>query len=388
MKSLKLILSVLALASLCPTYAKMDKAAKKEHKKNLKAIPEIVPPLSDQLQTIRYIGGRFLSNYDDLTSVVSFEIKTDKYGKVTDRAILTPISHWSHAKLVYNYLKRIKYIPKTDEEQVIQMNIDLHDLIPQDLDHSRFTAITEPIKLPTFRGSDQYDDFIREVLPTNQRILYVARRDTMIRVEIKHNKNGEVRKARVFNEGRKETKNIGDDSWSRFNKDWTPALVNGVPHTYIGSDMVNLRTTLSDDEYKQALAMRDTMKYDSSYLIFTEVMPTFKGGGIEEFRNMVMRNLTYPTELAKSNISGQVIVSFIVNVDGTITIDKVLRSPNELFSQAVIDAIQGVRGKWTPGQQDGKYVRIKFTIPVNFSLNKPNTRSNDIQIVSYGTPRN
>ncbi len=53
------------------------------------------------------------------------------------------------------------------------------------------------------------------------------------------------------------------------------------------------------------------------YLV--EVMPSFKGGGISEFRNWVMRRTNYPQEAVDKKIHGTVYLTFIVEKDGSVS---------------------------------------------------------------------
>ncbi len=89
----------------------------------------------------------------------------------------------------------------------------------------------------------------------------------------------------------------------------------------------------------------------------------FQGGTLRDFSLWVSRTLQYPAEAAQQNIKGQVIAQFVIDKEGRLTEVRILKSPHELLSRAV-DAVLRRSPRWIP---DGVPVRIRYTIPVNFS---------------------
>ena len=69
------------------------------------------------------------------------------------------------------------------------------------------------------------------------------------------------------------------------------------------------------------------------------------------------------------------IVQFVVNKDGSPVEAEVVQSTSEIFNDAALNVIKGMP-KWTPGEQKGKKVRVKFTIPVNFKTKQPKPTGN------------
>ena len=59
--------------------------------------------------------------------------------------------------------------------------------------------------------------------------------------------------------------------------------------------------------------------------------------------------------------------TFIINRDGSLSDVKILQSPEAEFSWEVLRVLER-SPKWTPGQQKGKAVRVKYTIPVDFRI--------------------
>ena len=95
-------------------------------------------------------------------------------------------------------------------------------------------------------------------------------------------------------------------------------------------------------------------------------MPEYPGG-IVEFMKWLQRTLRYPPTAQQQGIQGSVMVSFIVNVDGTITEQKVVRGVNEELDAAALRVISNMP-KWKPGLDKGKPCRTLFAIPIVFKL--------------------
>lgn len=103
--------------------------------------------------------------------------------------------------------------------------------------------------------------------------------------------------------------------------------------------------------------------------VIVEDMPVYgNGGGINEFRNDVMKALKYPDAAAENNIQGRVMLTFVVNEKGEVCNVKVARGIDPLLDNAAIKAITSIKKKWKPGKQRGKPARVMFNIPVTFQL--------------------
>ena len=120
-----------------------------------------------------------------------------------------------------------------------------------------------------------------------------------------------------------------------------------------------------------ATAQADTTKKKKSWDCIPETMPYFPGGQ-ELLLKYLAANIKYPASAVKAKKQGRVIVTFIVQKDGSITHAKIVRS---IDSELDAEALRVVKGmpKWTPGTQFGKPVSVKYTLPVKFSLQKDAT---------------
>ncbi len=101
--------------------------------------------------------------------------------------------------------------------------------------------------------------------------------------------------------------------------------------------------------------------------IKVESMPTFQGGDLNGYRNWVQSQLQYPAEAKEKGISGRVIFSFVVEKDGSVTSFKGLQAPDKILVEEV-ERVFKLTPKWEPGKQNGKAVRVKYTVPIVFTL--------------------
>lgn len=97
-----------------------------------------------------------------------------------------------------------------------------------------------------------------------------------------------------------------------------------------------------------------------------EQLPEFPGG-IVEFMKWLTRNLRYPPLARQQKIEGKVVVSFIINTDGSIASPKVQKSANPMLDAEALRVIK-MMPKWKPGIMNGKPCRTMFAIPVNFVI--------------------
>ena len=78
--------------------------------------------------------------------------------------------------------------------------------------------------------------------------------------------------------------------------------------------------------------------------------------------------MKYPQIAYENNIQGRVIVQFVVDKDGSITNVQVAQSGGDPSLDKEAVRVVKAMPKWRPGMQKGKPVRVKYTMPVNFSL--------------------
>ena len=94
-----------------------------------------------------------------------------------------------------------------------------------------------------------------------------------------------------------------------------------------------------------------------------EEMPQYPGGPQALFK-FLGENVHYPE---KAGIQGRVIATFIVEKDGSISQPTVVKSVDPLLDAEAIRVISAMPN-WKPGKQNGKVVRVKYTVPLSFNL--------------------
>lgn len=97
-----------------------------------------------------------------------------------------------------------------------------------------------------------------------------------------------------------------------------------------------------------------------------EQLPEFPGG-IVEFMKWLTRNLHYPPQAQQQKIQGKVVVSFIINKDGSISSPRIVRSVDPLLDREAMRVVK-MMPWWKAGLEDGKPCRTMFAIPINFQL--------------------
>lgn len=97
-----------------------------------------------------------------------------------------------------------------------------------------------------------------------------------------------------------------------------------------------------------------------------EQMPKFPGG-TEKLNEFLSTHMQYPKEAQDKGIEGRVMVAFVVNRDGSISDAKVARKVDPSLDNEALRVINSMP-RWIPGQQGGKNVRVRYTLPLLFRL--------------------
>jgi TonB family protein len=105
---------------------------------------------------------------------------------------------------------------------------------------------------------------------------------------------------------------------------------------------------------------------EDTVFVVVEKAPEFPGGE-DALLKYIADNIRYPPPAAAKGIQGRVSCVFVVNADGTIRNVHVGRSVDPLLDEEAVRVIQSMP-KWIPGEQRGKKVAVKYSIPVRFRL--------------------
>lgn len=96
-----------------------------------------------------------------------------------------------------------------------------------------------------------------------------------------------------------------------------------------------------------------------------QVQPKYPGG-MDAFNEYVHRNFNVPE--VDRDMTARIIVSFVVEKDGSLTDIKVLKDPGFGLGKEAIRVLKSMKKKWEPGVQNGKNVRASFTLPIAINI--------------------
>jgi protein TonB len=91
----------------------------------------------------------------------------------------------------------------------------------------------------------------------------------------------------------------------------------------------------------------------------------------QKLLEFIYQNIKFPAVARENGIQGTVVVNFVVNDDGSVTEVQVLRDIGGGCgdeAKRVVELMNNLPDKWTPGRQRGKAVRVSYTLPVKFRL--------------------
>ncbi|EOR93818.1 Ferric siderophore transport system, periplasmic binding protein TonB [Arcticibacter svalbardensis MN12-7] len=90
-------------------------------------------------------------------------------------------------------------------------------------------------------------------------------------------------------------------------------------------------------------------------------------GGLSKFYLYIGKNYIYPASARESGVSGRIVMSFIVEKDGSLTDIKVLKDMGMGTGEAAIRLLEKTI-KWRAGVQNGRAVRVQYTLPIMLNL--------------------
>lgn len=91
----------------------------------------------------------------------------------------------------------------------------------------------------------------------------------------------------------------------------------------------------------------------------------------KEVLKYIYTNQTYPEEALADKVEGTAIIRFIVNLEGRIEDAQIVRNPGHGIGEAALDLVQSMNkmpNPWHPGIQNGKKVKVKYTLPIKYKL--------------------
>ena len=117
---------------------------------------------------------------------------------------------------------------------------------------------------------------------------------------------------------------------------------------------------------KEAVAQPEPKPEVEKVFDVVEQMPSFPGGP-SALMEWLSNNVKYPVVAQENGVQGRVVVSFVVERDGSITDVKVVRGVDPSLDKEASRVVRAMP-RWTPGKQNGSAVRVKYNVPVAFRL--------------------
>ena len=137
--------------------------------------------------------------------------------------------------------------------------------------------------------------------------------------------------------------------------------------SYVGLETVRLGVSkMFAKEHEYLIPMSKEGANGNKPFDVVEQMPQFPGGpaALMEF---LSKNVKYPQEAYKNGIQGRVIVTFVINKDGSISDAKVVKSVDPQLDEEALRVVHSMPN-WIPGRQNGEPVNVKYTVPITFKL--------------------
>ena len=174
---------------------------------------------------------------------------------------------------------------------------------------------------------------------------------------------------------------LGDETFDYFEEEIVEKKKETV---YVQSEVID-NVTIVDKKLKEGMIVKSSdgkivfddgdgvdygefeLEGEEEILDFVEKEPEFIGG-LQAMYDFIGKNVVYPSMEAEMGLGGTAIIQFVVNTDGSIC--QVVDSSQEGDVTPALsnEAIRVVRSmpKWIPGEQAGKKVRVRYTLPIRF----------------------
>ena len=137
--------------------------------------------------------------------------------------------------------------------------------------------------------------------------------------------------------------------------------------SYVGLETVRLGVSkMYAKEHEYLIPMRKENESGTKPFDVVEQMPQFPGGPAA-LMEYLSKNVRYPEEAHKKGVQGRVIVTFVIEKDGSISDANVVKSVDSQIDAEALRVVNSMPN-WIPGGQNGEPVRVKYTVPITFKL--------------------
>jgi TonB family protein len=167
----------------------------------------------------------------------------------------------------------------------------------------------------------------------------------------------------------------GKGHWKEFNEEFDKIDAEG--EVIDGMADGNWHGRINDSVEFQSVFQRGklfstsrTYKNKNNDKTFTKVdiVPEFPGG-FEAFGRYLGKSLRYPALARENGTQGRVIIAFVVEKDGTLSDVKIAKGIGDGCDEEALRVINNCP-PWKPGIQNGKPVRVAYSVPISFALSR------------------
>lgn len=145
------------------------------------------------------------------------------------------------------------------------------------------------------------------------------------------------------------------------------ALIGSVAVFVAGCEsQVSKETEPPKVEQKEAVVVPDEAVKDEKVYTVVDKQPLFPGG-VKEMYKFLGQNIRYPKKAIDANVQGRVFLAFVVTETGEISDLRILKGLGAGCDEEALRVVSTMP-KWVPGEVDGKPVRVKYNLPINFQL--------------------
>jgi periplasmic protein TonB len=107
-----------------------------------------------------------------------------------------------------------------------------------------------------------------------------------------------------------------------------------------------------------------------TFLPLLKKPPAYKGGDSALLR-FIGENTIYPQKAKDNNITGRVIVTFVLMKDGSIQGIDLYQRVHHILDLEAIRVVNSIpKDKWIPAEINGEKVNTAYLIPITFRLTR------------------
>lgn len=128
----------------------------------------------------------------------------------------------------------------------------------------------------------------------------------------------------------------------------------------------NEETEIQEYVHEIQYTIEEEERVEEEIFVIVESMPEYPGG-IAALYQYINEQIKYPATAKEIGIQGRVFVTFVIETDGSVSSVEVLRGIGGGCDEEAVRVVQSMP-RWKPGKQRGIPVRVRYNLPVKFTL--------------------